>query len=147
MHHDRAAVASPIVEPTLPILHLSLPVRDLAEARDFYVDVLGCRLGRSADEGADVWFYGLQLTLQNRPDEVLPDRQRGVRHFGVTLSRADLTDLLGKLDQHSVTWLERVHTDHAGTPKEQTKAKFLDPSGNAIEIKTYADLRAGLQAI
>jgi extradiol dioxygenase family protein len=129
-----------------PILHLSLPVRDLAEAQAFYVDVLGCRLGRTGDGGADVWFYGLQLTLQHQPDQVLPDSQRGVRHFGVTLSRDALTDLLTRLERHPITWLERVHTDHADTPKEQTKAKFLDPSGNAIEIKSYADLAAGLQA-
>jgi hypothetical protein len=130
-----------------PILHLSLPVRDLAEARDFYVNVLGCRLGRVGDGGVDVWFYGLQLTLQNRPDQVLPDSQRGVRHFGVTLGPEALAALLTELERHLITWLERVSTDYAGTPKEQTKAKFLDPSGNAIEIKSYADLAAGLQAI
>jgi extradiol dioxygenase family protein len=130
-----------------PILHLSLPVRDLDEAKNFYVDVLGCRLGRTGPGGADVWFYGLQLTLQARPEEVLSDQQRGVRHFGVTLSPEALAELLAKLEQHPVTWLERVHTDHAGTPKEQTKAKLLDPSGNAIEVKSYADLAAGLQAI
>jgi extradiol dioxygenase family protein len=130
-----------------PILHLSLPVKDLAGARAFYVDALGCRLGRHAEGGADVWFYGLQLTLQYRPDQVLPDDQRGVRHFGVTLSPDVLADLLAKLEQHPIIWLERVHTDYAGTPKEQTKAKFLDPSGNAIEIKSYADLATGLQAI
>ncbi len=134
-----------IVEP--PILHLSLPVKDLAEARAFYVDVLGCRLGRHGEGGADVWFYGLQLTLQYRPDQVLSEHQRGVRHFGVTLSPDALADLLAKLAHHPIRWLDPVSTDHAGTPKEQTKAKFLDPSGNAIEIKSYADLAAGLQAI
>jgi extradiol dioxygenase family protein len=130
-----------------PILHLSLPVKDLAEAQAFYVDVLGCRLGRTGPGGADVWFYGLQLTLQDRPDEVLPDSRRGVRHFGVTLSPDALTDLVNRLEAHPITWLERVHTDYAGTPKEQTKAKLLDPSGNVVEVKSYADLAAGLQAI
>jgi extradiol dioxygenase family protein len=130
-----------------PILHLSLPVRDLAEARDFYVNVLGCRLGRVGAGGVDVWFYGLQLTLQDRPGEVLPDSQRGVRHFGVTLDADALAALLCKLERHPIIWVDPVSTDYAGTPKEQTKAKFLDPSGNVIEIKTYADLATGLQAI
>jgi extradiol dioxygenase family protein len=130
-----------------PILHLSLPVKDLAKARAFYVDVLGCRLGRHGEGGADVWFYGLQLTLQYRPDEVLPESQRGSRHFGVTLSTDALTDLLAKLEHHPIRWLDPVNTDHAGTPQEQTKAKLLDPSGNVIEIKAYADLAMGLQAI
>ncbi len=78
---------------------------------------------------------------------MLSDSQRGVRHFGVTLSADAMADLLARLERHPIRWLDPVSTDHAGTPKEQTKAKLLDPSGNAIEIKSYADLAAGLQAI
>lgn len=122
-----------------PVLHLSLPVRDLAETRAFYVDVLGCEIGREGPTSIDVWFYGLQLTLQEHPDQVLPDEQRGVRHFGVTLSADELTELLDQLAAHPVQWLSPVSTDYPGTPREQTKAKVLDPSGNAIELKTYAD--------
>jgi uncharacterized protein len=130
-----------------PILHLSLPVKDLAEARDFYVDLLGCRLGRVRDGWLDVWFYGLQLTLQEHPDQVLADEQRGVRHFGVTLEPDALADLLARLDTEPVRWLDPVTTEHVGTPEEQTKAKLMDPSGNAIELKAYADPAAGLHAI
>ena len=122
-----------------PILHLSLPVRDLAEARAFYVDVLGCAPGRERDGWADVWFHGMQLTLQERPGQVLPDDQRGVRHFGVTLPREELEALVSRLDATGVQWLDPLSTDHPGTPREQTKAKLLDPSGNAIELKSYAD--------
>ena len=53
-----------------PILHLSLPVRDLAAARTFYVDVLGCSPGRVRDGWIDVWFYGMQVTLHEEPDLV-----------------------------------------------------------------------------
>jgi extradiol dioxygenase family protein len=123
-----------------PILHLSLPVRDLAECREFYVDVLGCELGREHPMFIDVWFYGLQLTLQERPDQVLSDEQRGVRHFGVTLSADELSELLARLDSYPVRWLSPLTTDYPGTPQEQTKAKLLDPSGNAIELRDpYVD--------
>jgi uncharacterized protein len=122
-----------------PILHLSLPVRDLSECRAFYVDVLGCELARERPTFIDVWFYGLQLTLQEYPDQVLSDEQRGVRHFGVTLAADELTELLARLATHPVQWLSPVSTDYPGTPQEQTKAKVLDPSGNAIELKTYVD--------
>ena len=47
-----------------PILHLSLPVRDLEESRAFYVDALGCSLGRVRDDFIDVWFYGMQVSLR-----------------------------------------------------------------------------------
>jgi uncharacterized protein len=122
-----------------PILHLSLPVRDLAESRAFYHDVLGCEIGRERSTFIDVWFYGLQLTLHENPEQVLSDEQRGVRHFGVTLDADDLAALLARLDAHAVQWLSPRHTDHPGTPREQTKAKVLDPSGHAIELKTYVD--------
>ncbi len=125
-----------------PILHLSLPVRDLAESIDFYVDALGCRLGRTRDRFADVWFYGLQLTLHERPEQVLPVETLGVRHFGVTLAADDLNALVHRLEARPVTWSSNVTTEYAGTPKEQIKAKILDPSGNTIEIKTYVDPEA-----
>jgi extradiol dioxygenase family protein len=128
-----------------PILHLSLPVRDLATSNRFYVDGLGCELGRERPDFIDIWFYGLQLTLQQHPEQVLPAEQRGVRHFGVTLSEDELSDLLGRLEGQDVEWLSRVSTDYQGTPQEQTKAKILDPSGNAIELKAYVDPSAAFE--
>jgi extradiol dioxygenase family protein len=122
-----------------PILHLSIPVRDLDESRAFYVDGLGCGLGRLRPDFVDVWFYGLQLTLQNAPERVLPDESSGVRHFGVALGGDDFADLLTRLDALPVRILRPVSTDYPGTPREQTKTKILDPSGNVIELKTYAD--------
>ena len=38
-----------------------------------------------------------------------------------------------------------VTTDDPGTPVEQTKTKIADPSGNVIELKTYADVAAALE--
>ncbi|HVB93537.1 MAG TPA: VOC family protein [Acidimicrobiales bacterium] len=130
-----------------PILHLSLPVHDLVEARRFYLEVLGCAPGRERPDGCDVWFYGMQLTLQERPDQVLSDEQRGVRHFGVTLTGDELDDLLQRVGEHPVRWLVPITIDYAGTPREQRKAKILDPSGNAIEIKAYPDRRAAFAAL
>lgn len=126
-----------------PILHLSLPVRDLYEARAFYVDVLGCDIGRVRDSWIDVWFYGMQLTLHEEPDLVSAPDPRGVRHFGVTLAAEQLDAVLHRVNAqpagHRIVWLRPLATDHAGTAREQTKAMIVDPSGNAIELKSYAD--------
>ena len=121
-----------------PILHLSFAVRDLDEARAFYVDDLGCPLGRVRDGWVDVWFYGMQVTLHEMPAHVdaVPDE---VRHFGVTLPLDDLHALVARLDGRGVTWLRELATDSPGTPREQTKCKLTDPSGNVIELKAYAD--------
>ena len=134
-----------------PILHLSIPVRDLAEAQEFYVGTLGCQAARVRQNYADVWFFGMQLTLQDRPDDVTPlaagvSRGSGVtRHFGVTLDRDDFDEAISRLHQHDVEWLVPVTTDDPGTPVEQTKTKIADPSGNVIELKTYADVAAALE--
>ena len=128
-----------------PILHLSLPVRDLSESIDFYTNVLGCEIGRVRERFVDVWFFGMQVTLHCRPAEVVSDEDRGVHHFGVTLSADDLHRLVDRAEAHGVTFLSELSTDHPGTPLEQTKAKVLDPSGNAIELKTYVDPAAALE--
>jgi extradiol dioxygenase family protein len=129
-----------------PILHLSLPVDDLDAARRFYVDLLGCVPGRVRPEWIDVWFFGVQVTLQAAPDQVLAPGPRSVRHFGVTLDRPDFDALLGRLQRQPVRWLREVTTDHEGTDHEQTKAMLADPSGNAIELKTYPDPRAAFES-
>jgi extradiol dioxygenase family protein len=128
-----------------PILHLSIPVRDLSEARHFYVDILGCEAARSRDDFQDVWFYGMQVTLQDRPDEVAPVQSGGSRHFGVTLPRPKFDALMATLAASEVNWLVPMTTDDEGLATEQTKAKIVDPSGNVIELKTYADVSAALE--
>ena len=124
------------------ILHLSLPVRDLEEAKHFYAEVLGCELGRVCDTWFDAFFFGCQLTLHERPDEVRPPEEQGVRHFGVTVSHHRWRDLVARLRAEGVRFVREPAADHVGTPREQHKAMVCDPSGNAIEVKTYTDPQA-----
>ena len=128
-----------------PILHLSLPVRDIEEAREFYVRALGCQPARARDDFVDVWFFGLQLTLHDRPDEATGPVPGSSRHFGVTLGRAEFDQLVEHLERSGVHWVSPVTTDDAGLRIEQTKAKIVDPSGNVIEVKTYRDVQAALE--
>ena len=122
-----------------PVLHVSIAVHDLEASRAFYADVLGCEIGRVRDDWIDVWFHGLQLTLHEDPGQVVAPGDRAIRHFGVTLPPDELDALLTRVRTHDVEWVRPVRTDGAGTPREQTKAMIADPSGNAIELKSYAD--------
>ena len=122
------------------MLHLSIVVGDLDDARAFYVETLGCRPGRSRTGWMDVWFYGLQLTLQEQPEFVLPAGAHGNRHFGVALDEKAFADVTARLESDTGTrWVAPVSTDHPGTGREQTKCKVSDPSGNVLEFKTYPD--------
>ncbi len=128
-----------------PILHLSIPVRDVEEARDFYVHTLGCQAARVRTGFADIWFFGMQVTLQDRPHEVASTGAETSRHFGVTLGRDEFDATIARLASSGVDWLVPVSTDDEGQPTEQTKAKIVDPSGNVIELKTYRDVDAALE--
>ena len=129
---------------TPPILHLSIPVRDMDEARDFYVDVLGCRAARERQGFCDVWFHGMQVTLQERPGETGP-AAGSCRHFGVTLGREEYDAVVARVEGSMAAWIVPPETDDEGLATEQTKAKLADPSGNVIELKTYPDVHAALE--
>ena len=121
-----------------PVIHLSLPVNDLVVARDFYENVLGCRIGRESDDWFDAWFFGLQLTLQLRPLEVIDISRQGVRHFGVILPSLSVFDEIVKRVNASVhTWISEPKKHAEIELSGKLGGKLADPSGNIIEIKFY----------
>ena len=123
-----------------PILHLSIPVDDLDAARRFYESALGCRVGRVRDDWVDVWFFGLQLTLQERPEEVAALPDHGVRHFGVVLQdRAAFESLVARIGSADARWLTEPTPHAEAALSGKVGGKLADPSGNIIEIKYYED--------
>jgi hypothetical protein len=144
-----ASLAMPLQKPltmTRPRFHLAFPVHDLAEARGFYGGLLGCREGRSADEWVDFDFFGHQIVAHLSPREAADkahNRVDGepvpVRHFGVILSLPDWEEIAGKLRQHGIRFLIEPAVRFRGQKGEQATMFFTDPSGNALEIKAFAD--------
>ena len=121
-----------------PVIHLSLPVNDLVATRDFYENVLGCRIGRESNDWFDAWFFGLQLTLQLRPLEVIDISRQGVRHFGVILPTLSAFDEIVKRVNASVhTWISEPKKHAEIELSGKLGGKLADPSGNIIEIKFY----------
>ena len=100
-----------------PILHLSIPVRDLDEATDFYVHRLGCRAARTRHDFVDVWFYGMQVTLHERPDEAPGLEPGGCRHFGVTLERGEFDETVDRLEAGGVASWSRSARTSRGRPQ------------------------------
>ena len=124
---------------SLPVFHLSLPVRDLDEAVDFYTTTLCGVLGRRETTWADIALFGAQVTLQLFPADVSVPMPRS-RHFGATLPWDGWARLTATLSE----FIEHPRIDHSGTEFEQAKAMIKDPSGNLIELKAYRNPRAVL---
>ena len=128
--------------------HLAFPVHDLAAARAFYGGLLGCGEGRSSDEWIDFDFFGHQLVAHLAPTTAGRDAARNhvdghgvpVPHFGVILPPADWQALAERLKAHDVSFVIEPHTRFAGQPGEQSTMFFLDPAGNALEFKAFADV-------
>ncbi len=120
--------------------HLSIFVSDLESTRAFYAGVLGCFEGHSAPGYADFAFFGNQLSCHVAPEQVRSAAKFGLdgNHFGVVLSAQDFDALIPKLRDASVTFLTEPRSERTGSEEERRRFVISDPSGNAIEVKTYA---------
>ena len=128
------------------LFHLAFPVRDLAEARQFYGVVLECEEGRSSDHWIDFNLYGHQIVAHLAPEDAFRRSSNPVDgddvpvpHFGVILSPAEWQALAARLRGLNVEFVIEPHTRFAGETGEQSTMFFLDPSGNALEFKAFAD--------
>jgi extradiol dioxygenase family protein len=127
--------------------HLAFPVRDLASARRFYGEILGCPEGRSTADWVDFNFFGHQIVAHLAPAETgvaatnaVDGHGVPVRHFGVVLSMPQWQDAADKLSGAGVEFLIAPCIRFKGEAGEQATMFFLDPSQNALELKAFADI-------
>ena len=127
--------------------HLAFPVDDLDAARAFYGGVLGCTEGRCSDHWIDYDLYGHQIVAHLAPgragkqaSNAVDGDEVPVPHFGVVLAMDDFDALAAQLKAAGVKFIIEPHIRFAGLPGEQATMFFLDPSGNALEFKAFADI-------
>jgi len=123
--------------------HHAFLVRDLEETRRFYVDVLGCREGRSSETWIDLELFGNQLSahLGTPPPPANVGHVDGIvvplPHFGAVISFEDYDRIAARIAAAGVTFIVTPRIRYAGQPGEQGTFFFLDPSGNALEFKAF----------
>ncbi len=139
---DACGVATVELRP----FHLAIPVGDLAAAELFYCGLLGCSKGRTASRWIDVNFFGHQVTLHlvdgPNPDvdtNPVDGDQVPARHFGIVLDMRDWRLLADKLQSANRDFLISPRTRFEGEIGEQATMFLLDPSGNALEFKSFAN--------
>ncbi|MHB9756619.1 VOC family protein [Streptomyces sp. BYX5S] len=138
---------------SLAPFHLAIPVDDLAAARDFYGKVLGFAEGRSDDRWID-WNFGGHQVVTHQVGDGAPRAGREavavtnpvdghevpVPHFGLVLPVPEFQRLAERLTSAGTDFVIEPYVRFQGEPGEQWTMFFLDPAGNALEFKAFADL-------
>ncbi|MBA2113568.1 VOC family protein [Bremerella alba] len=144
----KTETSSPTDCPPLPPFHLAMQVHDLAIARSFYGELLGCPEGRNAESWVDFNFFGHQfvchLNAKMSGHSIHYNEVDGhgvpVPHFGVVLTMDRWTELAERLTNKGIKFEIAPYIRFAGEPGEQGTMFFFDPSGNAIEIKGFQSM-------
>jgi extradiol dioxygenase family protein len=133
--------------PTITPFHLAFPVDDLEAARTFYTKVLGCPEGRSSAQWIDFDLFGHQIVTHLRPakKEVahhnpVDGHDVPIPHFGVVLTMDQWQSLAGRLQAAGTKFIIEPYIRFKGEVGEQATMFFLDPAGNALEFKAFADM-------
>ena len=126
-------------------VHLAFPIPDLAAARAPWGGTIGCPERRNAAELID--FHGHQIVAHLAPGETGETQRNAVdghgvpvRHFGIVLPMAEWQAMADRLEAKGVQFVIEPYIRFKGEPGEQATMFFLDPSGNALELKAFADI-------
>ena len=127
--------------------HMAAPIRDIEETREFYSSVLGCTVGREAKTWIDFDFFGHQLSFHVKPEGLdgpeptnpVDGKDVPIRHFGVILPWKEWHDLEDRLKGAGTLFVIDPYIRFKGEAGEQATIFFKDPSGNALEFKSFRD--------
>lgn len=148
----KCGIECPLPVSALPHFHLAIKVRDLAEARKFYGETFGCPEGRSSETWVDFNFLGHQLVCHVAEDTKALDLSTNpvdghdvpVPHFGLVLEMDAWESLAARLERAGTRFIIEPHVRFKGQPGEQATMFLLDPSGNALEFKSFRDIEKQL---
>ena len=126
--------------------HLAISVNNLESCRLYYREILGCKEGRTSDDWVDFDFFGHQLVIhldKNKSVSLnsnpVDGKEVPVPHFGIILEWKVFNDFVEFLTNKQIKFIIKPHTRFKGLAGEQSTMLFKDPSGNALEFKSFKD--------
>ena len=126
--------------------HYAFKVKDIASTRKFYVDILGCREGRSTESWIDFDFFGHQLSAHvssNLPEQDYCGIVDGVNvpipHFGCLLGIEQFKKLQARLETEKIEFVVKPQVRYEGQVGEQWTMFVFDLSGNPLEFKSFSN--------
>ena len=127
--------------------HLAIPVHKLEKCRIFYKEVLGCKEGRSSNHWVDFNFFGHQLVIHYKPKleaethtNPVDGKAVPVPHFGIVLPWDKFHSFADELKSKNVKFVIEPYLRFEGKTGEQATMFFNDPSGNALEFKSFKNI-------
>lgn len=120
------------------LFHLAFPVHDFNLAKAFYLDMLGCKLGRES-EHALIFQLGPHQIVAHKVDR-LPPEQQGIypRHFGlIFLNKTKFDEFVYQLSAKQARFEFPLKTRFANSRIEHQSFFLKDPSNNLLEFKHY----------
>ena len=125
--------------------HYAFKVKDLISTRKFYIDILGCKEGRSTETWIDFNFFGNQLSADlsdSFPELDFCGKVDGVSvpipHFGCLLEIEDFKRIQQKLETSGIEFIVKPQKRYEGKIGEQLTMFVFDYSGNPIEFKAFS---------
>ncbi|MEO1402602.1 MAG: glyoxalase, partial [Cyanobacteria bacterium J06635_1] len=76
---------------------------------------------------------------QSPDTNTVDDHAVPVRHWGIILTMTQWQSLAERLQKQQIPFVIEPYIRFRGEPGEQATMFFLDPSGNALEFKAFAD--------
>ena len=126
-----------------PLFHLAFAVSNLDAARNFYVDVLGCRVGRSGERWIDFDFFGYQITAHYvdstpaKSTNAVDGHDIPIPHFGIIMSWEDWHRAVDHMNYIGIDFRVAPHIRFKDEAGEQATFFLQDPSGNCLEFKSF----------
>jgi len=120
------------------VFHLAFPIHDVDATLRFYVDGLGCAVGRRTTQAVTLGLAGHQLVAHVVPK--LPSKRQGIypRHFGlIFLSQEEWQALADRAKKRGLSFYQQPRVRFPGTRIEHRTFFLEDPSHNLLEFKHY----------
>jgi len=126
--------------------HLAIPVTDIEESKRFYHNLLGAKIGRFSDTWIDFDFFGHQLVCHLSPASIseisnpVDQEDVPIPHYGVVLDWNEFEKIIKQLEEKKINFIIKPTIRFKGEVGEQAIAFLRDPSGNAIEFKSFRNM-------
>lgn len=120
------------------LFHVAFPVTNIEEARRFYVDGLGCVVGRESRTALTLGLAGHQLVAHLVKAPVAPQKGVYPRHFGLIFTlEKEWQALADRAKTKGLTFYQQPRRRFPGTVIEHSTFFLEDPSNNLLEFKHY----------